>query len=97
VVVCRYAGVEPEALQANPGNVGDSFGNALAETIYGLYKSEVINRGGLWRNFEPIEFATLERGGWVQHSQASCAIGNIPPAEADARCYAQIEQRSAAA
>jgi transposase InsO family protein len=49
------AGVEPSV-----GSVGDSYDNALAETINGLYKAEVIHRRGPWRNFEAVEFATLE-------------------------------------
>src|SRR3954462_12313562 len=56
------AGIEPSV-----GSVGDSFDNALAETINGLYKAEVIHRRGPWRSFEAVEFATLEWGDWFNH------------------------------
>ena len=55
------AGIEPSV-----GSVGDSYDNALAETINGLYKAEVIHRRGPWRNFEAVEFATLRVGRLVQ-------------------------------
>ena len=53
------AGIEPSV-----GSVGDSYDNALAETINGLYKAEVIHRRGSWRNFEAVEFATSSSG-WI--------------------------------
>ena len=78
------AGVEPSV-----GSVGDSYDNALAETINGLYKAEVIRRRGPWRNFEAVEFATLEWVDWFNNKRLLEPIGNIPPAEAEARYYAQ--------
>jgi putative transposase len=86
------AGVEPSV-----GSVGDSYDNALAETINGLYKAEVIWRRGPWRNFEAVEFATLEWVDWFNHRRLLEPIGNIPPAEAEARYYAQIEEPAMAA
>ncbi len=86
------AGVEPSV-----GSVGDSYDNALAETINGLYKAELIWRKGPWRNFEAIEFATLEWVDWFNNRRLLEPIGNIPPAEAEARYYAQIEGRALAA
>jgi transposase InsO family protein len=86
------AGVEPSV-----GSVGDSYDNALAETINGLYKAEVIWRRGPWRNFEAVEFATLEWVDWFNNKRLLETIGNIPPAEAEARYYAQIEERAMAA
>ena len=80
------AGVEPSV-----GSVGDSYGNALAETINGLYKAEVIWRRGPWRNFEAVEFATLEWVDWFNNKRLLEPIGNIPPAEAETRYYVQIE------
>ncbi len=56
------AGIEPSV-----GSVGDSYDNALAETIIGLYKAEVIHRRGPWRNFEAVEFATVEWVDWFNH------------------------------
>ena len=74
------AGIEPSV-----GSVGDSFDNALAETINGLYKAEVIHRRGPWRSFEAVEFATLEWVDWFNHRRLLEPIGNVPPAEAEAR------------
>ncbi len=73
------AGVEPSV-----GSVGDSYDNALAETINGLYKAEVIHRRGPWRSFEAVEYATLEWVDWYNHRRLLEPIGNIPPAEAEA-------------
>jgi transposase InsO family protein len=77
------AGIEPSV-----GSVGDSYDNALAETINGLYKAEVIHRRGPWRSFEAVELATLEWVDWFNHRRLLEPIGNIPPAEAEARYYA---------
>lgn len=78
------AGIEPSV-----GSVGDSYDNALAETINGLYKAEVIHRRGPWRSFEAVEFATLEWVDWFNNRRLLEPIGNIPPAEAEAHYYAQ--------
>jgi hypothetical protein len=86
------AGIEPSV-----GSVGDSFDNALAETINGLYKAEVIHRRGPWRSFEAVEFATLEWVDWFNHRRLLEPIGNVPPAEAEARYYAQREVPARAA
>jgi transposase InsO family protein len=88
----KDAGVEPSV-----GSVGDSYDNALAETINGLYKAEVIWRRGPWRNFEAVEFATLEWVDWFNNRRLLEPIGNIPPAEAEARYYAQLEEPALAA
>jgi transposase InsO family protein len=77
------AGIEPSG-----GSVGDSYDNALAETINGLYKAEVIHRRGPWRSFEAVEFATLEWVDWFNRRRLLEPIGNIPPAEAEANYYA---------
>ena len=79
------------------GSVGDSYDNALAETINGLYKTEVINRRGPWRSFEAVEFATLEWVNWFNNRRLLSSIGNIPPAEAEANYYASMEELSIAA
>jgi putative transposase len=86
------AGVEPSV-----GSVGDSYDNALAETINGLDKTEVIRRRGPWRNLEAVEFATLEWVDWFNHRRLLEPIGGIPPAEAEARYYAQREDAAMAA
>ena len=73
------------------GSVGDSYDNALAETINGLFKAEVIHRRGPWRSFEAVEYATLEWVDWFNNRRLLEPIGNIPPAEAEANYYATIE------
>jgi len=62
--------------------------NALAETINGLYKTELIHQRGPWRSFEAVELATLARVDWVSNRRLMEPMGNIPPAEAEARYYA---------
>jgi transposase InsO family protein len=86
------AGIEPPV-----GSVGDSYDNALAETINGLFKPEVIHWRGLWRRAEAVEFATLEWVDWFNNRRLLEPIGNIPPAEAEARYYAQADERAIAA
>ncbi|MEH2676476.1 IS3 family transposase [Bradyrhizobium elkanii] len=86
------AGIEPSV-----GSVGDSYDNALAETINGLYKAEVIHRRGPWRSFDAVEYATLEWVDWFNNRRLLEPIGNIPPAEAEARYYAQTEEFGIAA
>jgi len=79
------------------GSVGDSYDNALAETINGLFKAEVIHRRGPWRNFEAVEYATLEWVDWFNNRRLLEPIGNIPPAEAEANFYAALETEIMAA
>ena len=81
------AGIEPSSDSA-----GDSYDNALAETINGLYKAEVIHGRGPWRSFEAVEFATLEWVGWFNHRRLLEPIGNIPPAEAEDNYYAMLDE-----
>ena len=70
------AGIEPSV-----GSVGDSYDNALAESVIGLYKTEVIRKRGPWRNLEAVEFATLEWVDWFNNRRLLEPIGNIPPVE----------------
>jgi putative transposase len=86
------AGLEPSV-----GSVGDSYDNALAETINGLYKAEVIHRRGPWRSVEAVEYATLEWVDWFNNRRLLEPIGNIPPAEAEAAYYAGLEEQPIAA
>jgi transposase InsO family protein len=86
------AGIEPSV-----GSVGDSYDNALAETINGLYKAEVIHRRGPWRTMEAVEFATLEWVDWFNNRRLLEPIGNIPPAEAEERYYAMMAETAVAA
>ncbi len=86
------AGIEPSV-----GSVGDSYDNALAETVIGLFKTEVIRRCGPWRNVDAGEFATLEWVDWFNNRRLLEPIGNIPPAEAEARYYEQLNDLAMAA
>ncbi len=78
------AGIEPSV-----GSKGDSYDNALAETINGLYKAEVIHRRS-WPTCESVELATLEWVSWFNHQRLLGPIGYIPPAEAEANYYRQL-------
>ncbi len=86
------AGIEPSV-----GSVGDSYDNALAETINGLFKAEVIHRRGPWRSFDAVEYATLEWVDWFNNRRLLEPTGNIPPAEAEASFYADLESEIMAA
>ena len=86
------AGIEPSV-----GGVGDSYDNALAETINGLFKAEVIHRRGPWRSFEAVEYATLEWVDWFNTRRLLEPIGNIPPIEAEANFYATLDAEPMAA
>ena len=90
------AGIEPSV-----GSVGDSYDNALAETINGLFKAEVIHRRGPWRSFDAVEYATLEWVDWFNNRRLLQHIGNLPPAEAEAEAeanfYAALERSDMAA
>jgi len=82
------AGIEPSV-----GSKGDSYDNALAETINGLYKAEVIHRRGPWKTRESVELATLEWVAWFNHHRLMAPLGYLPPAEFEAnyhRCAAQV-------
>ena len=78
------AGIEPSV-----GSRGDAYDNALAESVIGLFKTEVIRRRGPWRSLEAVEFATLEWVDWFNHRRLLEPIGYVPPAEYEARYYEQ--------
>jgi len=78
------AGIEPSV-----GSRGDSYDNALAESVIGLFKAEVIRRKGPWRTLEAVEFATLTWVDWFNHRRLLEPIGYVPPAEYEARSYEQ--------
>jgi transposase InsO family protein len=79
------------------GSVGDSYDNALAETIIGLYKTEVIRQQGPWRNIEAVEFATLAWVDWFNNRRLLEPIGDMPPAEKEATYYRQLNGSAIAA
>jgi transposase InsO family protein len=94
----RYTERLAEA-QINPsvGSVGDSYDNALAETVIGLYKTEVIRPRGPWRNQDEVEYATLEWVDWFNHRRLLEPIGDVPPAEFEKAHYAQLDGQAMAA
>ncbi len=86
------SGIEPSV-----GTSGDSYDNALAESINGLYKAEVIHRRGPWRNVEGVEFATLEWVDWFNNRRLLEPIGDIPPVEFEQMYYQQQQSLAIAA
>lgn len=86
------AGIEPSV-----GSRGDSYDNALAESVIGLFKTEVIRRRGPWRQLEDVEFATLEWVAWYNHRRLMGPIGDLPPAEYEEAYYRAQEALETAA
>ena len=83
------AGIEPSV-----GSRGDSYDNALAETINGLYKAELIHRRAPWKTKESLELATLEWVSWFNHHRLLEPIGYIPPAEAETNYFRQLAEKT---
>jgi transposase InsO family protein len=83
------AGIAPSV-----GSRGDSYDNALAESVIGLFKTEVIQRTGPWRHLEAVEFATLDWVDWFNMRRLLEPIGYVPPAEYEARYYEQLARRA---
>ena len=79
-------------MEPSVGSTGDSYDNALAETINGLYKTELIRKRGPWRTVDDVEYATLEWVDWFNHRRLLEPIGNIPPAELEMAYYQQQEE-----
>lgn len=76
-------------IELSVGSRGDAYDNALAETVIGLFKTEVIRRRGPWRSLDAVEFATLEWVDWFNHRRLLEPIGYVPPAEYEAHYYEQ--------
>ncbi len=99
---CQYLSIRyterlaQAVIDSSVGSVGDSYDNALAETINGLYKTEVIRRRGPWKNIEDVEYATLEWVDWFNHRRLLEPIGNVPPVEYEMMCYRQLEESTMA-
>ena len=81
--------LEQEGVVTSVGSKGDSYDNALAETVHGLYKTELIRRRGPWRSVDDVELATLGWVDWYNHRRLHSACGNRPPAEYEALFYSQ--------
>jgi transposase InsO family protein len=94
----RYTERLAEAgIESSVGSVGDSYDNALAESIIGLYKTEKIRLQGPWRNIDEVEYATLEWVDWYNNRRLLEPIGNIPPVEFETAYYEQENGRAMAA
>ena len=83
------AGIEPSV-----GSRGDSYDNALAESVNGLYKAELIHRRAPWKTRAAVELATLEWVSWFNHHRLLEPIGYIPPAEAEVNYYRQLAEKA---
>ena len=81
-------------MEPSVGSVGDSYDDALAETIIGLFKTEVIHHRGPWRSVDAVEYATLEWVDWFNNRRLLESIGNVPPAELEMQ---YLRQRSESA
>ena len=79
---------------ASIGSIGDSYDNAMAESVNGLYKTELIRRQGPWRNAEHVELATLTYVDWFNQRRLHSELGDIPPAEFEHNYYAQTRTTS---
>jgi transposase InsO family protein len=94
----RYTERLAEAgIESSVGSVGDSYDNALAETIIGLYKTEVIRTRGPWRHIDAVEYTTLEWVDWFNNRRLLESIGDIPPAELEQVYYDQLDSQAEAA
>jgi putative transposase len=94
----RYTERLAEAgIESSVGSVGDSYDNALAETIIGLFKTEVIRKHGPWKTIDGVEYAVCEWVDWFNNRRLLESIGDIPPAEFEQAYYEQLERHAEAA
>ena len=84
-------------IESSVGSVGDSYDNALAETINGLYKTEVIRKRGPWKYIDDFEYATLEWVDWFNNRRILEPIGHISPADYEQMYYQQLDESPEAA
>jgi transposase InsO family protein len=91
---CQYLAIryterlEEAGIETSVGSRGDSYDNAMAESVIGLYKTEVIRHEGPWKGLEDVEFATLEWVDWFNNVRLLEPIGYVPPAEFEQTYYA---------
>jgi transposase InsO family protein len=96
VSICYTERLDEAGIEPSVGSRGDSYDNALAETINGLYKTELIYKRAPWKTREAVELATLEWVSWFNHQRLLEPIGYIPPAEAEAQYYRQLANTESA-
>ena len=97
-VSIRYTHRLTEAgIERSVGSVGDAYDNALAETVIGLFKTEVIRRRGPWRGIDDVEYATLEWVDWFNRRRLLEPLGYVPPAEYEEAYYRYQETPAVAA
>ena len=84
-------------IRPSVGRVGDSYDNALAETVIGLFKTEVIRQQGPWKSLEDVKFATLAWVDWFNNKRLLVPIGDIPPVEKEGEYYRKLEVSAMAA
>ena len=91
----RYAGRLADAdIDPSVGTVGDSYDNALAESVIGLFKTEVVKRLGPWRTMQDVEWETMHWVDWYNEHRLLSSIGYMPPAEAERRHFERVEPAS---
>jgi transposase InsO family protein len=95
--ICYTERLQDVGIEGSVGTTGDSYDNALAESIIGLYKAELIHRRGPWRSLDDVEYATLEWVDWFNHRRLLEPIGHVPPAEFEQEYYEQLERQAIAA
>ena len=95
--VASRSNLAEEGIDPSVGSVGDSYDNAMAELIIGLFKAEVIRPKGPWRGLEAVEYATLEWVDWFNNRQLLGPIGDIPPVEFETAYYDSLEAPAMAA
>lgn len=92
--ICYTERLVEAGIELSVGSRGDSYANALAESIIGLFKTELIGPRGPWRNLEDVEFATLEWVSWFNTKRLLAPIGYAPPMEFEDAYYQRLEQGS---
>lgn len=95
--ICYTQRLAEASIASSVGTTGDSYDNALAETIIGLYKTEVIYHRGPWRDLDAVEYATLQWVDWFNNRRLLEPIGNVPPAELEMAYYRQLKESDEAA
>jgi len=95
--ICYTERLAEAGVEASVGSVGDSYDNALAESVIGLFKTEVIYARGPWRSLDAVEYATLEWVDWFNHRRLLEPIGHVPPAEFEEAYYRKQPGRAVAA